>query len=282
VSSALNIPPICPYCNHDVSIGWGNSNGLPRHRCKSCQKTFNALTGIPLSGLRHRECWSEYAQCLLEGATIRQAAQRCGINKDTSFRWRHRFLNLPAKIKATSLHGIVEADETFFLESRKGERDIDRPPRKRGGKAKKPGTSKEQIPVLIARDRSAATMDVILQKANIPSILSALAPVVDSDAVLCSDGNSIYKIFAEKYHIEHKPVNISAGIRVREHAYHIQNVNAYTSRLKGWMRRFHGVATKYLENYLGWRRCLEQLDQNLTPEIIIKKAAYGYQQTTHT
>ncbi len=28
--------------------------------------------------------------------------------------------------------------------------------------------------------------------------------------------------------------------------YHIQNVNAYDSRLKGWMHRFNGVATKYL------------------------------------
>ena len=32
--------------------------------------------------------------------------------------------------------------------------------------------------------------------------------------------------------------------------YHLQNVNAYDSRLKNWMGRFHGVATKYLENYL--------------------------------
>jgi hypothetical protein len=36
--------------------------------------------------------------------------------------------------------------------------------------------------------------------------------------------------------------------------YHIQNVNVCDSRLKQWMGRFHGVATKYLENYLGWRR----------------------------
>ena len=27
-----------------------------------------------------------------------------------------------------------------------------------------------------------------------------------------------------------------------------QNVNAYDSRLKGWMARFIGVATKYLPN----------------------------------
>ncbi|MCJ8314339.1 MAG: IS1595 family transposase, partial [Pseudomonadales bacterium] len=32
---------------------------------------------------------------------------------------------------------------------------------------------------------------------------------------------------------------------------------AYHSRLKNWHRRFHGTATKYLANYLGWFRALE-------------------------
>jgi hypothetical protein len=48
--------------------------------------------------------------------------------------------------------------------------------------------------------------------------------------------------------ITHRPVNLAASV------YHIQNVNACDSRLKQWMGRFHGVATKYLENYLDWRR----------------------------
>jgi hypothetical protein len=41
-------------------------------------------------------------------------------------------------------------------------------------------------------------------------------------------------------------------------AWHIQNVNAYHGRLKTWMRRFNGVATSYLENYLGWFRALDR------------------------
>ena len=37
-----------------------------------------------------------------------------------------------------------------------------------------------------------------------------------------------------------------------------QNVNAYHSRWKQWMDRFKGVATSYLENYLGWFRALDR------------------------
>ena len=75
------------------------------------------------------------------------------------------------------------------------------------------------------------------------AIGAALAPVVAGDAVLCSDGAQAY---------------IAAGVRVRDGAFHIQNVNAYHGRLKGWMGRFNGVATRYLPNYLGWRRTLER------------------------
>ena len=32
---------------------------------------------------------------------------------------------------------------------------------------------------------------------------------------------------------------------------------AYHGRLKQWLNRFHGVATHYLDNYLGWFRSLD-------------------------
>jgi hypothetical protein len=36
------------------------------------------------------------------------------------------------------------------------------------------------------------------------------------------------------------------------------SVNNYDSRLKGWMRRFNGVATKYFDSYLGWHRACDR------------------------
>ena len=37
-------------------------------------------------------------------------------------------------------------------------------------------------------------------------------------------------------------------------------------RLKEWMRRFHGVATRNLPNYLGWRRALEASAEPINPQ----------------
>ena len=52
-------------------------------------------------------------------------------------------------------------------------------------------------------------------------------------------------------------MNVSRGIRV-DGPWHVQNVNAFVSRLRQWMGRFKGVATRYLASYLGWFRVLDR------------------------
>ena len=102
------------------------------------RKTFNPLTGTPLAGLHHQDRWPDQAQALIAGETIAKAAERCKVAYTTAFRWRHRFLSALNLDKPRRLSGIVEADETFILESFKGKRrDLPRASRKRGGKAAK-------------------------------------------------------------------------------------------------------------------------------------------------
>src|ERR1700722_17070503 len=39
----------CPHCAGREVVGWGRSHGLLRFRCKSCGRTFNALTKTPMA-----------------------------------------------------------------------------------------------------------------------------------------------------------------------------------------------------------------------------------------
>jgi len=280
VETVIGLVESCPHCNNTDLYKWGINAGIQRYKCKSCQKTFNALTNTSLSHLRHKEQWSNFTQDLIAGVSIRLAAKHCDVNKSTSFRWRHRFLQAPSHLKAEHLEGIVEADETFFLESHKGDHQLDRPARKRGGKASKRGLSSEQIPVLIVRDRDGHTTDAILDYANEKEITKIIAPLIDKDILLCSDGNNIYKAFAKHLNITHKVINASAGEHIIEGAYHIQNVNAYDSRLKNWIRHFNGISTKYLGSYLGWMRMLDR-EKNLTPARVLAISATRFG-ATHT
>jgi len=272
VETILDSVEGCRHCGSTDLYRWGINAGLQRYKCKSCNKTFNALTHTPLARLRHKEQWRKFTQDLIAGVSVKNAANHCEVAVSTSFRWRHRFLKVPSLLKAKHLEGIVEADETFFLESHKGERDLDHDPRKRGGKASKRGLSKEQIPVLIVRDREGHTTDAVLESANTKEIAKVISPLIDKDVLLCSDGNRIYQAFAKAQKLTHKIINASRGEHTTEGAYHIQNVNAYDSRLKNWIRHFNGVSTKYLESYLGWMRMLDR-ESDLTPQKVLAMSA---------
>ena len=155
----------------------------------------------------------------------------------------------------------------IFWNPIRGERNLERKPRKRGGKARKRGISTEQTAVLVVRDRNGNTTDAILTKSNQSTIAEVMIPILDSDALLCSDTKPSYKAFADKNHFVLKTINASKKEHVKS-IYHIQNVNAYDSRLKEWMKHFHGVATKYLDSYLGWMRLLDR-EKNITAKQLL-------------
>jgi len=248
----------CPHCHCARSHRCGQASGLQRFRCLGCRRSYNALTGTPLARLRKKECWLTYLQCVLDSRTVRQAATVTGVHRTTSFRWRHRFVPAAARERPRQLSAIVEADETYRLESQKGSRTLDRPARKRGGVARRRGINREHDCLLVARDRTGQTLDFHTGRGQVTAaqLANCLLPVLAPDVLLISDSAASYRRFCADAGITHEAVNARAGVRARG-AIHIQNVNAWHSRFKGWLVRFRGVASRYLANYSGWQRVLD-------------------------
>jgi transposase-like protein len=272
----------CPHCDNRAVVRWGQASALPRYRCKACSRTFNALTKTPLANLRMKDKWAAQTEAMIEGVSIAKAARRCDVHYTTAFRWRHRFLASLAGDKPKTLAGIVEGDETFILESFKGKRSgMPRKSRKRGGKSAKRGLSAEQIPVIVARDREGATTDAVLPRLNRVSIAAALGGVITPANEFCCDGATAIVAFARRAGIAAHVLPMPGKPNPKAPDFHLNNVNAYHGRLKEWLRRLHGVATKNLPNYLGWRRTLEALEQNASSAAMILGAiGLGpYQQT---
>lgn len=248
----------CPHCGSARVHRCGFASGLQRFRCLGCRHTFNALTGTALARLRKRERWLPYLQCVLESRTVRAAAQVVGVHRTTSFRWRHRFVAGAARERPAMLTAIAEADETYRLESQKGSRTLTRPPRKRGGVARRRGINREHDCLLVARDRNGQTLDFHtgLGPVTVAQLHKHLRPVLARDVLLITDGAAAYRRFAIEAHITHEGVNVRAGQRARG-AIHVQNVNAWHGRFKRWLTRFCGVASRYLANYSAWQRLLD-------------------------
>ena len=117
--------------------------------------------------------------------------------------------------------------------------------------ASKRGLSHEQVPILVAADRSGTTACSVLSSVTAASIQSALEPRIDDDILLVTDGNNIYPPCAKALGIKHEALNQSAGERARG-ALHIQTVNNRHSGIKGFLHHYRGVLSKYLGNYLRW------------------------------
>ena len=265
------------------SLAGAVRTGCLRFRCKSCGRTFNALTKTPMAHLRKKEKWLDHARAMIEGKSLAKTAATVRRSSDDGLPLAASVSPLACRRQAAKLRGIVEADETFILESFKGRwSDLPRAARKRGGKARHPGLYQDNIPVLVARDRKGATFDAVLPQVDSASIGAALAGVVTPGNHLIGDGGRPIAAFARRAGIPFHAVPSPGKPAPEAPHLHINNVNAYHSRLKQWLSRFNGVATKNLPNYLGWRRALEAWGDQLAPPNWINGAIGNgpYQQLT--
>jgi transposase-like protein len=266
----------CPRCGCPRAHRCGQASGLQRFRCLGCGRSYNALTGTPLARLRKKERWLAYLQCVLDSRTVREAARVVGVHRTTSFRWRHRFVPGAMRDRPTTLTAIVEADETYRLESQKGSRNMTRKPRKRGGVAKMRGISGELDCLLVARDRTGQTLDFHTGRGQVTvaQLKKCLKPVLLPDVLLISDSALSYRHFAKQAGIMHEMVNTKKGGRARG-AIHLQDVNAWHSRFKSWLVRFRGVASRYLINYSGWQRVLDARRLTTPAHLLCAAAQLG-------
>ena len=106
--------PKCPRCDSPALMRWPNVHDLQRYRCRSCTRTFNPHPGTSLARLRHKDKWLAFAAHLKAGSTLEEAAQALGVHRNTAFRWRHRFGDMPKGERATSLLRNLRSRRNVF------------------------------------------------------------------------------------------------------------------------------------------------------------------------
>ena len=259
----------CPHCNSFNIKKNGHKGLMQRFMCKDCNKTFTSRNNtITFSSKKSFATWKKYIDCMMNGFTVRKSAEICGINKDTAFIWRHKILdalqNMASDVK---LDGIVEADETFFAISFKGNHKkstnfvMPRKAHKRGKQTHLRGLSHEKVCVPCAVNRNGLSIAKItnLEKVGSKNIHNAFDNRISANSILCTDDTRAYNDFANTNSLE--LIKLKTG-KSKSGIYHIQHINSYHSILKNWIRRFHGVATKYLNNYLIWHNFVNYAKEN--------------------
>lgn len=250
----------CVHCGLlDVCKCGHTKSGHQRFRCKGCGKTFTYASRTIFNGAKKElEMYLRYIHCMMRGMTIRESAYECHITKNNSFYLRHKILDALQEMQnSVKLEGIVEADETYFPISFKGNHSksktfvMPREAHKRGESAKKRGISKEKVCVACAVDGDHKSIAHIsnLGRPSVASISAVLGGRIAEYSVLCTDKMNSYVPFAEHEHINVIQMKFTKRV---DGIFSIQHINNYHSQLKKFIDRFNGVSTKYLPNYLVW------------------------------
>ena len=262
----------CAHCPSYNKVKWGIRNGLQRYKCKNCKKTFNSLSNTPLARLRKKEQWIKYAACINKSYTVRKSAKICNVNKNTTFKWRHRFLKSYNFITPKKLIGIIESHNTFFV----------KPP---NGKKYYPIKNinienKEIIQILYFRDRRNYTLEQIINN-QFSLLKERYKHIITKDSLICSNNYSIINKLCKSLNLKHGKLN---NEKVKKEIVHINNVSSYITKQNLWFERFRGVGKKYLHNYLSWYRIRDEKNLRLNPILIIKRSRSGdkYQPLTNT
>ena len=205
---------------------------------------------------------------MMANLSIRKCAEICGINKNTAFLWRHKILDaLQSMAESVVLNGIVEGDETFFPLSYKGSHALPegRKARHHGQKNHKRGVSKEQVCVPCAVNRKGLSIAKVTNLGHVSTenLKTAFLGRIEEGSTFCTDGAPQYVNFAISGKLDLLQFQQKEG---RIGLYNIQHINSYHSVLKNFTRKFKGVSTKYLPNYLVWNNF-----ENYANETFVEK-----------
>ena len=140
-------PKSCPCCKSTEAtfIKKGFSGRKQRYQCKACGRKFTCDAGkITAFSHQSEDKWVVFIEDTLSLKTPDQCAEHIAVCHSTAFFMRQKFLAfLEEAVKDNQLNGLIEADETFVLEGRKGIHETGRKPRKHGETATKRGLSQE-------------------------------------------------------------------------------------------------------------------------------------------
>ena len=304
-----NYLPDCPHCKARSDLGFvirkGYDRGVQRYLCKACGHRFVAASKTAFSGThKDAEIWRKFIRLTISGATLHECKEECGIAYQTAFTWRHKVLNVfKVNQEATEMRARVEMDEMFIPISYKGNRvkgaigtrrvrlpgENNGLPRKsfRRGSDNKSASAKTKACVFCMVENGDKAF-----YASVPGV-GAMQPAMLDKTVARHVDKKTALVLVDQYHVTSKYLadnqfrymTFASNTSDNYHDHkaeiqgdlHIQHVNAMHRHLRAFLRRYCGVSTKYLENYVSlfvWMKNMKAVKQKKKlDELSVRRAA---------
>jgi len=257
----------CPECGSEKYIKNGKSiKKIQKYRCKHCGKGFSEFTNTFLFRIHKKDRMMEFYALSDAEFSLENCRKILGLSKQTVFNWRHKGISSLKGIETETISGIAELITLEMRVSRKGERpnndeflpkaETQQAPKRsqRVPKIKVPEGTKESVQVSFCCNRGYdISLNVIqLGELSAKEMINNLWEKLKKVKMLCISENPILKLFVQSKRLQYRISQLKPKKIEREKSFHTLNVEQLINGFSEWLKRFRGVATKYLQNYLNW------------------------------
>lgn len=220
----------CPKCGKIRFIKYGCYNGIQRYKCKECGKTFSKTTNALWSYSKKETIkWIKFIEYVMERKSLRFCAKKLEISLPTAFYWRHKVLHgLTFDSVPNRLSGNVYMAKKLIPENFKGCRNITT-------------NIRHNIWVVGAKGNEDAMLAKPISRGfwDFQIFNKIIYPIIDKKSYMIPYGDRYISIVAEKHNKKRKKEVINDD-----------NIRFFHNNLEKWLKKYYGVATKYLEEYL--------------------------------
>lgn len=255
----------CPHCNGKNFIKHGKYKGIQRFRCTNelCKKTFSSKTNtLFYNSKKSIDLWIKYLILMNNGKTLRECSAILNINLATAFFWRHKILITQIKNNEKVLRNYVELSKIIIKENFKGTRSA---------------KYNEKVNIFIAcgmdSNNTIISKPISRYSISLSSINKNFSNNIDDHSIISSYNDRYFDVYAKKHNSSSLPLSKNIILSLVEQLIgnkiinktpeelininkHLPNksifIHNFSLKIKKWLIKFRGVATKYLENYLNW------------------------------
>ena len=277
---------MCPHCSsvHIKKNGTTVTVGQ-RYYCNDCHKSFSAATkSFTFHSKVSDEQWKQFIDYEIAKLPLREEAYFLGLSITTCYFMRHklyravRSLHLNDKLEKTA-----QLDASYFKINLKGTKpqNMPRASKKRGGSSAYSGVSHHKICVVTAIDENDhMIMNIAGLGQETADKYSLISSKFDDVDLIVSDSKACIRQFSNSMEINNDIIKVKPTMKNyrSDNGNTLADVNELIENYRTSSKIYHGVATRYLQDYLNFYIFRKQLLYKLKRSEI---AAYVFKQICH-
>ncbi len=265
----------CPRCQSNHIVKNGVRNNINRFLCRDCGKSFTYKSDTILSGINELNKWNLFVEDFmsLNITPINDLSRKLDISRQTAMDWRHKLLASLVNRENNFSNDTIEFDESYFLISRKGRRNMAITNRStyRKWREGQVGDTDYQVKLFFTYGRNTGILELFkshMGRTSAENLNNYFLPNRFQNITTYTDSHRSYSAFFRDNNIEHRTFVSIDHVNPTSAAVHNQTVNAYTRGFKDFVNKYmRGVSTKYIGLYAKWYEFIVNVKKEIQRKI---------------